>query len=65
MSYAGRLHDLGKLGVPERTLAWPGPLDAAQWHSGRNWATRYTYGWLTDLGVYRLGGTVRYRAANA
>ena len=31
LSYAGRLHDLGKLGVPERTLAWPGPLDAAQW----------------------------------
>ena len=31
LSYAGMLHDLGKLGVPERTLAWPGPLDAAQW----------------------------------
>ena len=33
--------------------------------SGRNWATRFTYGWLTDLGVYRLTGTVRYWAANA
>ena len=31
LTHAGRLHDLGKLGVPERTLAWPGPLDAAQW----------------------------------
>ena len=31
LTYAGRLHDLGKLGVPERTLAWPGRLDTAQW----------------------------------
>ena len=31
LTYAGMLHDLGKLGVPERTLNWPGPLDAAQW----------------------------------
>ena len=31
LAYAGRLHDLGKLGVPERTLACPGPLGAAQW----------------------------------
>jgi group II intron reverse transcriptase/maturase len=30
---------------------------------GRNWATRFTYGWLTDLGIYRLSGKVRYRAA--
>jgi hypothetical protein len=33
--------------------------------SGRNWATRYTYGWLTGLGIYRLTGTVRYWAAHA
>ena len=33
--------------------------------SGRNWATRFNYEWLTDLGVYRLSGTVRYRAAHA
>ena len=26
---------------------------------GRNWATRYTYGWLSDLGIHRLTGTVR------
>ena len=32
---------------------------------GRNWATRFTYGWLTNLGIYRLGGKVRYRAAQA
>ena len=32
---------------------------------GRHWATRFTYGWLTDLGIYRLTGTVRYRAAHA
>jgi len=27
---------------------------------GRNWATRFTYGWLTDLGIYRLSGKMRY-----
>lgn len=27
---------------------------------GRNWATRFTYGWLTGLGIYRLSGKVRY-----
>lgn len=32
---------------------------------GRNWATRFTYGWMTDLGVYRLSGKVCYRAASA
>jgi group II intron reverse transcriptase/maturase len=33
--------------------------------SGRNWTTRFTYGWLTNLGIYRLTGTVRYWAAHA
>ncbi|MCX5434537.1 hypothetical protein OHU11_40740 (plasmid) [Streptomyces sp. NBC_00257] len=28
---------------------------------GRNWATRFTYGWITRLGVYRLTGNM-YRA---
>jgi len=33
---------------------------------GWHWATRFTYAWLTDLGIYRLGGKVRYyRAASA
>ncbi len=32
---------------------------------GRNWATRFTYEWLTNLGIYRLGGKVRYRTAQA
>ena len=33
---------------------------------GRNWTTRFTYGWMTDLGIYRLSGKVRYyRAASA
>ena len=32
---------------------------------GRNWSTRFTYGWLTDLGIYRLAGTVRYWDAHA
>ncbi|WP_149826172.1 group II intron reverse transcriptase/maturase [Streptomyces tailanensis] len=32
---------------------------------GRNWATRFTYGWITRLGVYRLTGTVRRAAAHA
>jgi RNA-directed DNA polymerase len=32
---------------------------------GTNWATRFTYGWMTDLGIYRLTGTVRYWSAQA
>ena len=32
---------------------------------GRNWATRFTYGWMTDLGVYCLSGKVCYRTASA
>ena len=32
---------------------------------GRNWTTRFTYGWLTDLGIYRLSGKVRYGTASA
>lgn len=32
---------------------------------GRNWTTRFTHGWMTDLGIYRLTGKVRYRAASA
>jgi RNA-directed DNA polymerase len=32
---------------------------------GRNWVTRFTYTWLGELGIYRLTGKVRYRAANA
>jgi RNA-directed DNA polymerase len=32
---------------------------------GRNWSTRFTYGWMTDLGIYRLGGKVRYGSAAA
>ena len=33
--------------------------------SGRNWTSRFPYGWLTGLGIYRLTGTVRYWSANA
>jgi RNA-directed DNA polymerase len=33
--------------------------------SGLNWTTRFTYGWLTSLSIYRLTGTVRYWTANA
>jgi group II intron reverse transcriptase/maturase len=32
---------------------------------GRNWTTRFDRAWLTNLGIYRLTGTVRYRAAHA
>lgn len=32
---------------------------------GRNWTTRYTYGWITRLGVYRLTGTVHWVTAHA
>ena len=32
---------------------------------GRNWANRFTYGWLSELGIYRLTGTVRYGPAHA
>ena len=33
--------------------------------SGRNWATRFNYGWFTSLGIYRLTGTVGNRSAYA
>jgi len=33
--------------------------------SGRNWATRFNYGWFMSLGVYRLTGTVGNRSAHA
>ncbi len=33
--------------------------------SGLNWATRFTYRWLSGLGIYRLTGTVRRWVANA
>ena len=32
---------------------------------GRNWATRFNYEWCTQLGVYRLTGTVRPTTAYA
>jgi group II intron reverse transcriptase/maturase len=33
--------------------------------TGRNWATRYTYTWCTQLGIYRLSGRVTRWAAHA
>jgi putative nucleotidyltransferase with HDIG domain len=32
---AGRLHDIGKIGVPERVLRKPGPLTADEWQAVR------------------------------
>jgi group II intron reverse transcriptase/maturase len=32
---------------------------------GLNWASRFSYSWLSDSGVYRLSGKVRYWAAPA
>jgi group II intron reverse transcriptase/maturase len=32
---------------------------------GINWLDLFTWGWLGDLGIYRLTGTVRYPAAHA
>jgi RNA-directed DNA polymerase len=32
---------------------------------GINWLDRYTWDWLSDLGIYRLTGTVRYPAVHA
>jgi len=32
---------------------------------GRNWATCFTYGWITRLGVYRLTGTVHRATVHA
>jgi RNA-directed DNA polymerase len=32
---------------------------------GWNWTTRFTHGWVTSLGVYRLSGTVRPTTAYA
>ena len=33
--------------------------------AGRNWTTRFTYGWFTRLGVYRLTGNVHRATAHA
>ncbi|MFD4483346.1 group II intron reverse transcriptase/maturase [Streptomyces sp. NPDC058471] len=33
--------------------------------AGRNWATRFTCGWITRLGVYRLTGNVHRATAHA
>ncbi|MFF4460251.1 group II intron maturase-specific domain-containing protein [Streptomyces mirabilis] len=33
--------------------------------TGRNWTTRFAYGWITRLGVYRLTGNVRRATAHA
>jgi RNA-directed DNA polymerase len=33
--------------------------------AGRNWTTRYTYGWITRLGVYRLTGNGRGATVHA
>ncbi|MEU9625147.1 group II intron maturase-specific domain-containing protein [Streptomyces sp. NPDC048155] len=33
--------------------------------AGRNWATRFTYGWITRLGIYRLTGNVRRATVHA
>lgn len=33
--------------------------------SGRYWVTRFTYGWATRLGIYRLTGTMGRQAAHA
>ncbi|WP_411153436.1 group II intron maturase-specific domain-containing protein [Streptomyces sp. A30] len=32
---------------------------------GRNWTTRFTYEWITRLGVHRLTGNVRWATAHA
>jgi hypothetical protein len=32
---------------------------------GWNWTTRFTHGWVTSLGVYRLNGTIRPTTAYA
>jgi RNA-directed DNA polymerase len=32
---------------------------------GRNWTTRFTYEWCTQLGIYRLDGTVKPTLAYA
>lgn len=33
--------------------------------AGRNWTTRFTCGWITRLGVYRLTGNVHRATAHA
>jgi hypothetical protein len=33
--------------------------------TGRGWTTSYGYQWFSNLGIYRLGGTVRYWTAQA
>ncbi|MET9662764.1 hypothetical protein, partial [Streptomyces sp. NPDC006510] len=49
--------------LPDAALA----IFASRKHglAGRNWTTRYTYGWTTRLGVFRLTGNVCRVAAHA
>jgi RNA-directed DNA polymerase len=46
-----------------RTDGHPGQQETRR--SGFNWTDRYPWGWLGNLGIHRLEGTVRYPAANA
>jgi HD-GYP domain-containing protein (c-di-GMP phosphodiesterase class II) len=47
------LHDIGKIGVPERILNKPGPLDAGEWHQMR----RHPQTGARVIGPLRLAST--------
>ena len=49
------LHDIGKIGVPERILNKPGPLDAGEWHQMR----RHPRTGARVIGPLRLALTTR------
>ena len=48
--------------VHERLAIW---ASSKHGRHGRNWQRRYTAAWLARLGVYRLGGKVRYATVHA
>jgi hypothetical protein len=55
-------------GTGPNRRGWPRKASRSERHSapsGRGWAGRYNYAWLTSIDIYRLNGTVRYRQAYA
>ncbi|WP_373311012.1 group II intron maturase-specific domain-containing protein [Streptomyces alanosinicus] len=60
--YSGRKFNAVEGYVHERLVILAGRRRRLR---GGNWTTRFAYGWITRLGVYRLTGTVRRATAHA
>lgn len=53
LGMAARLHDIGKIGIPDSILLKPGPLDAAEWVVMRSHSERGERIVLADSGLPR------------